>query len=111
MWGQIEQNRGFRRFMLRGLPKVQAEWGLVALAHKMIKKQATMAWIANYGDPVLPIHTSCFSLTRPFSVAPIKQKGLSGNYFQDSPCGNGRIVREMDPVVLTEAARSTVRLG
>jgi len=43
VWGQIKQNRQFRRFMLRGLPKVQAEWGLVALAHNMIKKQAALA--------------------------------------------------------------------
>ena len=43
VWGQIKQDRGFRRFMLRGLPKVQAEWGLVALAHNMIKKQVSMA--------------------------------------------------------------------
>jgi hypothetical protein len=42
VWGQIKQNRYFRRFMLRGLPKVNAEWGLVALAHDMIKKQATL---------------------------------------------------------------------
>jgi hypothetical protein len=43
VWGQIKQDRGFRRFMLRGLPKVNAEWGLVALAHNMIKKQAALA--------------------------------------------------------------------
>jgi len=43
VWGQIKQDRGFRRFMLRGIDKVQAEWGLVALAHNMIKKQAAMA--------------------------------------------------------------------
>lgn len=42
VWGQIKQNRGFRRFLLRGLPKVQAEWGLVALAHNMIKKQGAL---------------------------------------------------------------------
>ena len=42
VWGQIKQNRGFRRFMLRGIDKVEAEWGLVALAHNMIKmRQAT----------------------------------------------------------------------
>jgi transposase len=43
VWGQIKHDRHFRRFMLRGLPKVSAEWGLVALAHNMIKKQATTA--------------------------------------------------------------------
>jgi hypothetical protein len=30
--------------MLRGLPKVNAEWGLVALARNMIERQAVMAW-------------------------------------------------------------------
>jgi len=43
VWGQIKQNRGFRRFMLRGIEKVQAEWGLVALAHNMIKKREALA--------------------------------------------------------------------
>lgn len=43
VWGQIKQDRHFRRFMLRGLPKVNAEWGLAALAHNMIKKQARLA--------------------------------------------------------------------
>jgi hypothetical protein len=43
VWGQIKQDRHFRRFMLRGLPKVNAEWGLVTLAHNMIKKQTAMA--------------------------------------------------------------------
>jgi hypothetical protein len=43
VWGQIKQDRAFRRFMLRDLPKVSAEWGLVALAYNMInKKQAAM---------------------------------------------------------------------
>lgn len=43
VWGQIKHDRAFRRFSLRGLPKVNAEWGLVALAHNMIKKQTAMA--------------------------------------------------------------------
>jgi hypothetical protein len=41
--GLIKQDRGLRRFMLRGIPKVNAERGLVALAHNIIKKQAKMA--------------------------------------------------------------------
>ena len=37
VFGQIKQNRKFRRFMLRGLEKVTVEYGLIALAHNMMK--------------------------------------------------------------------------
>lgn len=37
VFGQIKQNMGFRRFMLRGLEKVSTEWGLLSLAHNMCK--------------------------------------------------------------------------
>ena len=36
--------------MLRGLSKVNAEWGLVALAHNMIKKQAAIARKPSNGE-------------------------------------------------------------
>ena len=35
--GQIKQARGFRQFLLRGVEKVAAEWGLVCLAHNVLK--------------------------------------------------------------------------
>jgi transposase len=41
VFGDIKQNQGFRRFNLRGLEKVNAEFGLVAIAHN-IKKVGTM---------------------------------------------------------------------
>lgn len=37
VFGQIKQVRGFRRFSLRGLTKVQAEWALVCLTHNILK--------------------------------------------------------------------------
>jgi hypothetical protein len=37
VFGHIKYNRGFRRFMLRGLPKVRTELGLLALAHNFLK--------------------------------------------------------------------------
>lgn len=40
VFGQIKQNRGFRRFVLRGLPKVSIEWGLICVAHNLLKKAA-----------------------------------------------------------------------
>lgn len=37
VFGNIKQNKGFKRFMLRGLDKVEVEMGLVALAHNLAK--------------------------------------------------------------------------
>jgi len=40
IFGNIKQNKGFRRFMLRGKEKVTAEFGLLAIAHNLMKKAA-----------------------------------------------------------------------
>ncbi|MFC3559919.1 transposase [Pedobacter jamesrossensis] len=40
VFGNIKQNHGFRRFMLRGKEKVAIEWGLLAIAHNIRKKVA-----------------------------------------------------------------------
>jgi hypothetical protein len=37
VFGQIKNNRGFRRFLLRGLPKVSLEVGWLSLAHNLLK--------------------------------------------------------------------------
>lgn len=37
VFGHIKHNRGFKRFMLRGLDKVEIETGLVAIAHNLKK--------------------------------------------------------------------------
>jgi transposase len=37
VFGQIKQARGFRQFLLRGVEKVAAEWGLVCLVHNLLK--------------------------------------------------------------------------
>jgi len=37
VFGQIKQARGFRQFLLRGVEKVAAEWGLVCVAHNILK--------------------------------------------------------------------------
>lgn len=37
VFGMIKNNRYFKRFMLRGLEKVNIEWGLLSLAHNFIK--------------------------------------------------------------------------
>jgi len=37
VFGQIKERRGFRRFLLRGLQKVRAEWKLICLAHNLLK--------------------------------------------------------------------------
>jgi len=37
VFGQIKQNKGFRRFLLRGIEKVEIEFGLVAISHNLQK--------------------------------------------------------------------------
>ncbi len=37
VFGQIKEARGFRRFLLRGLEAVRAEWRLVCLTHNLLK--------------------------------------------------------------------------
>jgi transposase len=37
VFGQIKGARGFRRFRLRGLAKIRAEWRLVCLTHNLLK--------------------------------------------------------------------------
>ncbi|WP_253944926.1 transposase [Paenibacillus sp. NEAU-GSW1] len=40
VFGHIKNNRGFRRFLLLGLPKVGLEVGWLSLAHHLLKKAA-----------------------------------------------------------------------
>jgi hypothetical protein len=40
VFGQIKSALGFTRFLLRGLEKVQHEWGLVCLASNLRKLAA-----------------------------------------------------------------------
>jgi transposase len=37
VFGQIKEWRGFRRFLLRGLQNVRAEWKLICLTHNLLK--------------------------------------------------------------------------
>ena len=37
VFGQIKEDRGFRRFLLRGLAKIRGEWRLVCLTHNVLK--------------------------------------------------------------------------
>jgi transposase len=37
VFGQIKHNRGFNRFSLRGLSKNTTEWGLICVAHNILK--------------------------------------------------------------------------
>ena len=37
VFGQIEQGRGFRQFLLRGLEKVNGEWSLICTGHNLLE--------------------------------------------------------------------------
>lgn len=49
VFGQIKNNRGFRRFLLRGLPKVSLEVGWLSLAHNLMKKSTIDQKMAKQG--------------------------------------------------------------
>nr|WP_240353191.1 transposase [Cohnella algarum] len=38
VFGDMKNNRGFKRFLLRGLPKVSLEVGWLSLAHNLLNK-------------------------------------------------------------------------
>ncbi|WP_198023105.1 transposase, partial [Paenibacillus zanthoxyli] len=40
VFGQLKNNRGFRRFLLRGMEKVTLEVGWLSLAHNVLKQAA-----------------------------------------------------------------------
>lgn len=47
VFGQLKKNKGFNRFLLRGLKKVEVEFGLLAMAHnlmKLMKNRAKLCW-------------------------------------------------------------------
>lgn len=37
VFGQVKEARGFRRFLLRGLQKVQREWAMICATHNLLK--------------------------------------------------------------------------
>ncbi len=41
VFGQIKEQRGFRRFLLRGLANVTAEWNLICATHNLLKLYRT----------------------------------------------------------------------
>ena len=54
VFGQIKANRQFRRFLLRGLDKVTVEFGLVAIAHNLMKlwmKRGVGSGVDNISNP------------------------------------------------------------
>jgi len=51
VFGHIKGNRSFRRFSLRGLDKVHVEFGIVALAHNLLKVAGIRLSTFNNQDP------------------------------------------------------------
>jgi transposase len=43
VFGHIKYNRGFKRFLLRGIENVSTEWGLISIAHNFFKMNLVIA--------------------------------------------------------------------
>ncbi len=53
VFGQIKQARGFRQFLLRGLPQVNGEWSLICAGHNLLKLFRHCCPLANPTPPPL----------------------------------------------------------
>jgi transposase len=56
VFGNIKQNKNFKRFMLRGKKKVATEFGLVAIAHNL-KKKVLRNGSSSYFKPINPYYS------------------------------------------------------
>ena len=93
VFGQIKQARGFRQFLLRGVEKVAAEWGLVCLAHNILKlaRRPTPPWPDR--AKLMPVgktqRDDPWPCARPqISAMPIKQTDPMGRWIATS---SGRV--------------------
>ncbi|MDF0677267.1 MAG: transposase [Nitrospira sp.] len=43
VFGQITQGRGYRQFLLRGMPQVRGEWALICTTHNVLKLWRALA--------------------------------------------------------------------
>src|SRR5437773_1068725 len=62
VFGQIKQARGFRRFLLRGLKKVQGAWAMVCLTHNILKLHRLLLWIERGKEIPKTLHINVVDL-------------------------------------------------
>jgi hypothetical protein len=55
VFGLIKGNGGFRRFLLRGLKKVNVEWGIISIAHNLKRLSEVIASLAKSNKIFLKI--------------------------------------------------------
>ena len=78
VFGHIKGNRSFRRFSLRGIEKVHVEFGIVALAHNLLK----VACIRQLHSPNHPENTKTGGEKRLFFLHLFHFRDLSDSPFQ-----------------------------
>ena len=78
VFGHIKGNRSFRRFSLRGIEKVHVEFGIVALAHNLLK----VAGIRQLHSPNHPENTKTGGEKRLFFLHLFHFRDLSDSPFQ-----------------------------
>ncbi len=61
VFGQIKQDKGFRRFLLRGIEKVTVEFGLIAISHNI---QKLWKWLLDRIDSLNFMFFSAFLMSK-----------------------------------------------
>jgi hypothetical protein len=73
VFGILKQNKGFRRFSLRGMEKVNIEFGLLAIAHnlKKLSKKIVSCSFLNSSETILGVFYQIVNQKRHFSFVKI----------------------------------------
>jgi transposase len=75
-FGQIKWNKKFKRFLLRGIPKVTTEIGLIALAHNFQKLIEILAHVSIVNADIMAFKYTLFQLLHLVQRNIQKQKNL-----------------------------------
>src|SRR5690606_5496851 len=95
VFGHIKGNRCFRRFSLRGLEKVNVEFGIVAIAHNILKVAGIRQLLSenNPGkkdkqvenrDSVSPLACIFHTILDTFQTTPFFVPAVCGNFWENA---------------------------
>jgi len=76
VFGDMKNNRSFKRFLLQGLPKVSLEVGWLSLAHNLLKKRWTPK--AKELSENRPLSSLVYSVCHPILLLKVFQSLLLG---------------------------------
>nr|WP_246608642.1 transposase [Paenibacillus agaridevorans] len=84
VFGKIKNNRGFRRFLFRGLPKVSLEVGWLSLAHNFAQEGGNRPKSKNGGAGIASLAPPFFHFRR--FIHQMSYTSTNALTFETAPC-------------------------